>query len=385
MAAAGLFACGTLIDPEDAPGPETDGGPPPPPVPVHVPPGCSDAPTCDPSICPVTKLYEPAEDQEHTEYPHAIAASATHVYWVALADADNDPTGAYDGRGLATVRRVKKVGGAAEVIARNQVDAKELALTQSHVYWSGHEGEGGEQRFVVRRAALGCTAPCAEETVWRSDAPGTVQRLAAIDDDNLLALTESGDVFALRVGFSKPKLAGHKDGVFPALTVNKRGAFVASAMSDTVERVDPEGERLLPLATFPPNVAAPLPGEATARPGAKVLAAGCDDLWALRAPATLFGMITSGTPDGGVDVEVDLPAAADFWDAVADARYLYIGAANGGGLTFASRGKPPTFGAIKPGESAWRLAVDGDGLYWGAHGTRDVPGSAGTIFMMKKR
>lgn len=303
------------------------------------------------------------------EYPHGIATDATHVYWVALQN--HGSLSAYDGRGEGTIRRVEKrpPHRVEEVVTAKQ-DAKEIVLTKTHVYWSAFRAPEERNAPEIRRVPIGC-ASCPIETVTTLSG-GQVGRLVALDDDTLVAATESG-VFL--VSTDGQRIVQVKNEYRHAgLTRNQHGVYLSSLLkSSEVLRVDRGGvER---FATLPPS-------DEPERFGANILAGSCGSLWAFMKGGRLVGAPTDS--DGGFTKEHPLDPDVDWWDAVADSKYVYLGAANLTARLVAVDRESGTATTLADSVTAWRLAVDDDGLYWGHHGYHGDGAGAGSIHMMVK-
>lgn len=302
-------------------------------------------------------------------FPFAIATDATHVTWLAQVATSANPN-PYDGVGEADVLRVPKDGaGVAVTLAHGQRFARALALDGIYAYWVAHVGNVPTLLRVERDCAVGCAAPQAVMVFPASD---PIARLARATPGILFATSDGGKLFRIDVDAPAPEL------VFAAadnagLAVTSASAYVSANNLNAVARAPVVGGAGSVLAVVPaPEVDGGVKGLVP-------IATDCNSLWAVREhsmpqvlvlplsnPAMSFKYLTSRLTIGAFDL-------------VADAKYLYSGAANAGGLFVIDK----TTGANShlAGTNVWRIAVDDDGVYFGEH---DPNTDTGTITMLVK-
>lgn len=323
---------------------------------------------CAASPSPCVKLWEP---DGGSEYPFGIGTMKDHVYWVAQSSG----SAPYDGNGTAKVRRVRKVvGSAAELIADEQPRGRLLTLSPSRVFWSVKALQVNGERLTIRAVTPSSSCPpSCSQVYWFADRNADVTHLAAapssgLDSPELVATSDEHETFAL---------VGAPASLALVRLLSGTGGHGAAANDDGVFALrDVDVDRISAI------------GAAT-RFGslseiARVFGGGPHRLWALLQSWKLVGARTDGTGDPKDPFNLS-PAAsvpqADWSDLVADDAYVYLGAMNGGGILRIDVATGAV-SYVKKNESAWYLAVDDDGLYWGSHGK---DGSAGAIWMMRKR
>jgi uncharacterized protein YuzE len=151
-------------------------------------------------------------------------------------------------------------------------------------------------------------------------------------------------------------------GAFPSMTATDDGAYVTSRSYGGVGRVASGG------GVTPLYVAAPDGGLAG-------LATDCSDLWGRSAesapPVTMTRFPATGQPTAGGTLPMQL-----YFDTKADAAYVYLAAANVGGV-YAYDKNNGTTTPLYAG-NVFALAVDADGVYWGEHG------GSGALYMLVK-
>ncbi|MCW5831806.1 MAG: hypothetical protein KIS78_05065 [Labilithrix sp.] len=389
IAGVTIAACGRVLEP-DEPSSLPDGGrdaslaDAPPPVdgaPSETAPSsapCSRAPSCpfsapssaDPA-CRRTRLYEPAQ----VEFPHGIATSSGYVFWSSQIAADSEDV-PYDGRGAARILRVSKAGGPdqdAFVVAHDQRNVRVVTATRSHVYWAA---ETEPARFHVIEAAVDCeVSPCEARVVHRVQQGHVPERLVALDEGTLLLMADNM-VQLVPVAASTPTGAPLRPlpdaFLFPNVARTQEDVFVASVADAELLRLDRAAvsPSLVPFASLPT-------GDAGHPPGPAAIAGTCDRLWAVDERSELFEL----SEDRATLITTALPPGSWF-DAVGDARYVYFGRANGGGV-LAYDTQERAVSELFSG-SAWHIAVDDDGIYIGDHGDGPKSTYAGAIHVIAK-
>lgn len=319
-------------------------------------------PSCAPGKCSVRTLYVPAA----VAYPFAIATDSAYVYWLEQSKVapTDDP---YNGQGMARVLRTTRAGSStasAEVLAKDQRWAKGFALVPPHVYWATFDGtKAGLWRVEAR-----CKAPCMPESVTQFNT--RLERLVGAGSSSLFGLTENGTV--VRFAIDSSGAVGNASSLFrtgdlPGIAVTGTHVYASSLKVPHVDRASLDG-----VEVSSSWAALALTGGNDV--GLTHLATDCTSLFGAHGPGGLLERVA-------LDTRVVSPMAklnTDLYDVVADAKYVYVANANGGGILAVDT----TTNAVSPvaDGSAFRIAVDSAGVYWGDH----TNGSGGALRMLVK-
>lgn len=277
------------------------------------------------------------------------------------------------------LRRAKAGTGATFEIAAAQPAGRALALDGEYVYWTINDPtrptRGLGPAGVLRRARRDCSAaPCTVEDL--ATIAGNVASLVRASAGRLVGLTDDGQVFVVDatlspVGFTTTPM--HLD-TYPAIAVTNETAYGSSALvSPFVKRLD------LGTGTVQPMFATVPDGGAGSNPGISPSTTDCDAVWGLRQQTTQHDLYRIAL-DGGAIQGRALPADFGPFAMAADARFVYFGVPNAGGLYAVDKAVPGALAVpVAPG-NVWRIAVDDDGVYWGEHGS-----TPGAIYMVVKQ
>lgn len=335
---------------------------------ARIPPACPRPapPSCAPAACSKRVLYAPPGPAK--EYPFRLVADDGFVYWVTQVAGATPADNPYDGRGLGRILRVDRrgvAGGAqATVLATEQRYAVALTLAGAYVYW-GAETEAGVRQ--VRRAPRACAGSCDVETVV--DIPGaSVVAMGTVDDATLFVLNAAGQLFRVTVAANGVGAIATTamTGSLPGFAMTSTDGYVSAATKPEIRRLPADGAGSTLLTTL---------ADAGASAGIAPIATDCATLWGHRGG----GSIWRGPLDGGrFESQVTLSWASVF-DLTTDAQYLYVGAANAGGVI--AMNKATADATLIAAGNVFALTTDDQGVYWGEHG----PTGTGVIHMMAKK
>lgn len=318
-------------------------------------------------------LFEPSGPAERM-YPFAIATDRLHVTWVAqLGEPDGGvDTAPYNGNGNAVVMRAPKLGvGMPAIVARDQPGATTVALDGLQVYWT--TWQKSEATLLQQRRDVDCKIDCpAPEIVVTFPSGERIARLVSVAPKVLFALSQSGKVY--RIGLGTVPAQVLESGTFPAITATSTHVFASAGLKGFVGRVQVDGG-----ASDPSYLAVPPVPDAGV--GVSPIATDCTSLWMTRA-------MPDGRHVAGHDLSVPgsfqdlvlLGPAVDVFDMAADAKYVYVAAANAGGVFAVDKSSK---GIVRPyAGNVFALAVDEDGVYFGEHAAGPT---AGGMFMLVKK
>jgi hypothetical protein len=206
-------------------------------------------------------------------HPGTVALDATHVYWTSRGEA-----GGY-------VSRRPKNGGAAEVIATNQIEPMGLAVDEQNIYWTDYGRGGVYKRSKNDPKAVTMTVASGQQYPWM-----IVQTAAAIYWTN----RDGNSVMkALKDGSKAPEVAAAAlDDVF-GIAVDEHAVYWRDADANNQGRV-----MRLTLDGTPPQQLAATGGE-----GARFLAIDHDHVYWTTGSNT-DGSIMSALKDGSNVVEL---------------------------------------------------------------------------------
>jgi hypothetical protein len=321
-------------------------------------------PSCALSACEQRALYLPAA--AGVEFPFGIATDSNFVYWVSMRGTGAPDEIPYDGRGESRVMRVDRRGAAtgssATVLVDGQRDATTLAIAGDSLYWGVWTGTVTELRHVRRDCAGNCVA--VPVTTLGS---ARLSALAAIDSDTLVAQRFDGKTFLVRiVGPGSTTAEAATSSVFPGLATTSSEAIISGASTPVVSRVSAASGSTTPIAT--------MPDAAGQNPGLVPIATDCAKVYGWRSGQRVWTIAL----DGGATTDFATPTPVSIFDLATDRAWLYAGLPDGPGVVaFTPDGGNPT--TIRSG-SAFRIAVDDLGLYWGDHDKM----TAGGLWMMVK-
>jgi hypothetical protein len=304
-------------------------------------------------------------------FPFAIASNGTDVYWIEqpMTAADD----AYNGNATARIMRVAIAGPAKGVaLATGQPLATALALLGPHVYWATSDGAISS---TLHRTSASCVPPsCTDEIVGTLGAP-RISKLVAAGTSALVALAPDGQVTRFDVGpgwnvaAAKPMLMTTSS--VNSVAVTSTHVYASSLTQKTISRATIDG-----LTTEPSWATFAFDG---GDPGNNHLASDCTTLFGTRSlDAFLQRVLLADATISPLDASLQLSV----YDVAADAAYVYLASANGNGIHAVDKTNGTTY-EIAHGASAFWIAVDSAGVYWGDHASPG--GSGGTITMMVKK
>jgi hypothetical protein len=331
-----------------------------------VPPACPrpKGPACALSACEQKALYLPAT--AGAEFPFGIATDSDFVYWLSMRGGGAPDDLPYDGRGESRLMRVDRrgaaVGSTATIVVDGQRDATALVIAGDSLYWGVWTGTVAELRRVRRDCAADCVA--VPVTTLGS---ARLSALAAIDSETLAAQLLDGTTFLVRlVGVGSTTSAPATSSAFPALTVTSSEAIISGALTPVLSRISVANGAVVPIAT--------LPDAAGQNAGVAPTTTDCATVYGWRGGRRMWTIAL----DGGATTDFATPSSVNIFDLTTDGTWLYAGLPDGPGVVaFTADGGSPT--TIRPG-SAFRIAVDDVGLYWGDHDKL----TAGALWMMVK-
>lgn len=320
------------------------------------------------------KLYVPPGPAGRM-YPFAIATDAQYVTWVAqLGTPDGGAdTAPYNGIGTAVVMRASKLGtGTVKVIARDQPSAVTVALDGPDVYWVTETQNVATLRSQPRDAD--CDVSCPEPRGVTAFPSGVrIARLVRPAPGVLFALAQDGRLFRVDLAGAAPVVVA-TSGTYPAMAATSSDVFTSAGLSPKVQRSPVDGKTAAEDAyiTFPAD---PDPEIGV---GVSPIATDCTTLWMARKTSQghrIHGREIAGAPS--LSLLTTLPPGLAIFDLAADARYIYVAAANAGGVFAIDKVSMVT--STQYTGNVWAVAVDDDGVYFGEHAEGAIPGS---MFML---
>lgn len=309
------------------------------------------------------------------EYPFAIVPDATYVTWItqvgsASGGSDVSP---YNGTGEARIVRAPKSGaGPTTVIARDQHQTRALALDGDYAYWPSYAQN--VTTLMRQRRDADCVVGCSSPTAVLQFSSGVpIVRLVRPAPGVLIAVGGAGELFRITLDPLPLSIQVGVSGTYPALAAVTGEVFAAAGLSKTVSRVPAEGGVAATYLTVPAADAAGV--------GVAPIATDCSFLWMGRQVASKIRLARHdlASPLSFKDFAA-LPN--DVFDMAADSANVYVATANGdGGITYVDKASQQLtqvyFG------SAFALAVDDDGVYFGEHDTQSD--HTGTLMMLVKK
>ena len=332
------------------------------PRPAALPSACVSSGSCSPM-----PIFTPPSP----EHPAGIAIDARHVYWLSF------PGGAdgYNGNGPAVLRRLDRVTKEVVEIARGQRDATKLLANGPYLYWTARGDETTELR-VMRKDAPACDANGCSGTIRpiKFGAITPIRSLAMPAPDVLFVMYGNGSVLRVALTTGAISLAASTTD-YPALVASAGEVFASGSKQTAVLRIPAVGNTVRTLGSLVPR------DSGAGDVGASHLATDCKDVYAFASERSIDRIPV--TADAGMfQPFVTLPAI-DVFAVVSDARFLYVGGANGGGLVavdVATQGPP-----IKLANgSVWELDVTDDAIAFGDHGANPGDVKAGAILLIEK-
>ncbi|MBX3227488.1 MAG: hypothetical protein KIT84_14125 [Labilithrix sp.] len=349
---------GTVLDVDTPPIP--DGAPPDrEPYDAALNPPCP-APVAD-SISGKTKDLLASPPTDAVEFPFQLDSDSLAVFWVAQhitleehRDAGIARSEAYNGKGIARIRRVRKAApSAAETLVEGQTRTTALVLDGDHVYWAAYEGQS-----IIRRVRRDCAAPCEPEYV--GNAGGLVHKLYR-PRPGLLVLQLEGNRVHL-FDLSKPNVGSIEiatTGNFTYVVPNAGDLLLGASFDEAAVRrhSGPSFSQIDPTW-------ATLPEGGSDSEGPDALGTDCESTFAARKDQSIWRVGN----DGGVFTywlqgEVG-PAVA----SAVDGRYVYFAALDTGGVFAFDKSTGERF--VLHRGNVWNLHADAQGVYWGEHDDR---------------
>ena len=319
----------------------------------------SRTPTCALDQCARRTLYTPTT----TAYPFSIVTDTANVYWVEQVVGDAGTIAAYNGESLGRVLRVAKTGGPISELAAGYTQTRVLALDGPYVYWA----QSTLIDTTLFRLRGDCTTPCGTPELVTTLPHASPSALVRGGPGILFVMTGDGDSYRVSLAVKAGESTGFEKiavgvGPFPRMTATDDGAFLTSRSYPGVARVA-NGGNVTPLYVDAPDG------------GLVGLATDCSDLWTHGLESAPPMTMTRWPAMGPAIVGGTLPTQL-YFDMKADASFVYLAAANAGGV-YAYDKKNGTTIPLYAG-NVFALAVDADGIYWGEHG------GSGTLYMLVK-
>lgn len=323
--------------------------------------------------CAGVTLFDPTV----AEHVFEIVADRRHVFWLAQPyDVDAAPGGAYNGNGLAVLRRVDRATGAVAEIARRLPKATNLFAYGPNLFFATESSAGSSwQVSMMRKDAVACsTSSCAATPVPIANGLGRVFHMAAFDLEYLFVVQGNGALFRVNIAQATKTLIGETTSN-PALTVVDGAAHLGGGLQPGVESYAPNGTQLADLGVIP-----------DASLGSLQLATTCSKVYA-RAGDNRVLVIDAGSDGGAFIRHSALPDGFLAYSVTSDERFLYYGAANFGGLRRVDTTVPDAAPIEIATGSVWGLAVTDDAIIYGTHGETGSDASAdiGSIISIPKK
>ena len=291
------------------------------------------------------------------EFPFGIATDSDYVYWVTSSfdEAGDLP---YDGMGTAKIMRVDRkgavAGGRSTVIAAGQRRAVAITMAGDYVYWAAMAGVQAK----LRRVRRDCPENCLVEDLTAVALGGApIIELATINDQTIVLADGDGKITVVKTSPTLTLANGStQTSDYPALAATSEECFVAGALIPAVTRI-PGGTMSTALKFGSTPDAGP-----SLNVGLSPMTTDCKDIYGWRGGDSIWKL----GGDGGTATEFKTNVGiGDTFDMAADQGYLYLAVPDGPGL-FAvsiSGGQPQQVIA----GNVHRLAVDGQGIYYGDH------------------
>lgn len=315
--------------------------------------------------CTRTEIFHPAV----AEHPWGIAVDARHVFWLAFPAG----TDGYNGNGAAVLRRLDRATKEVVEIARDQIDAKTLYANGPYLYWAATAGTQTELR-VMRKDVAPCSA---------AGCPGSMKNVPfdGIAPVAQMAMPAEGALFVMQENGAVKRFGPMSVSLDTVAVMSGPGALVAGvgevfatgAKQTAVVRILASGASARTFGSLEPR------GSGAPFVGATFLATDCTTVFAFASDRTVDRLPIAA--DGGTFGSFVALPPIDVFAVASDAKFLYVGAANGGGLHAIDTAAQPTRVKVADG-NVWRLDVADDVIAYGEHGT---DGSAnGAIFLIEK-
>ncbi len=338
------------------------------------PPACpSRAPACNPTVCTRRTLFESPTGAS----PFGTVVDSTHVYWL------EQPGGrpGYDGGDKAKLRRVSKKGdGKVEDLVRDQNKAVALERVGDVLYWATRDDAAATSTLWRTKTSSVCNVDCpAPQPVFVLTGDHVVALRAV--GSQLFAVQGNGPVYRVDLSQTPSVSFGPlaNPGKFPALTTTATHAYASALLDPRIVRIEPTAKQGSDVAwaTVP---------DGGSNAGLAPTTSDCSAVWGYRR-ASAGAELVRADLDGGPISVLAAGNSIDVFGIAADARYVYVGGANGGGLLAFDKENPSARYPAQKG-NVWRIAVDDDGIYWGEHSSepRNDAGlpSGGSIYMLVK-
>lgn len=322
-----------------------------------------------PTSAPETRqkriLYTPPKPT----FPFGIVADTTHVTWIEQS-AVPDAGSPYDGFAAAKVLRVPKTGGGAKVLAVDQRSAIAVAVDGAFAYWTTWAGGVA----TLLRAPLGGScedSACPPPEVVTTFPPNVrVSSFFRYASETFVASGDDGQVFFVEGKKMPVRIMG--TGYYPGLALTSTHLYASTETGKTIlDRATVSANPTIdpPYLTIPPEDAGNI--------GVGHLATDCSSLWMTRyifgagAKIYVHDFATPGSFEPITQTMVTI------YDLAVDAKYAYAATPNGGVYVVDRINKTPR--SLYSG-NVFRLAVDGEGVYFGEH----AGAQSGTLYMLIK-
>ena len=323
--------------------------------------------------CVGKTLFDPTV----AEHVFQIVADRRHVFWLAQPyDVDAAPGGAYNGNGLAVLRRVDRATGEVVEIARDLRKSTVLFAYGPNLFWAGENSLNGNwDVFTMRKDVVPCTVSgCAGKTTTIATGLARIFHMTAFDTAHLFVVQQNGGLFRVDIAqATKDEVGGTTSN--PALTAVGGAAYLGGGSQNTIESYDPSGARLADRGALPDGAA-----------GGLHLTTTCNKVYS-RGDDNRILVIDAGSEGGTFIRHSALPAGFAVYSVTADQRFLYYGGANSGGLRRIDTTEPDAAPIELALGSVWGLAVTDDAIIYGTHGETGSNGSSniGSIISISKK
>lgn len=318
--------------------------------------------------CNPTPIFTPPM----AEHPAGIAIDARHVYWLSFPGGVDG----YNGNGPAVLRRLDRVTKEVVEIARDQREATKLLANGPYLYWTA-TGTGTTELRILRKDAPACEADGCGGSIRRLafGAITPITRLAMPAPDALFVMYGNGTL--VRVGLTAGTITAVASTTdYPSLTAGAGEVFATGAKQTAVLGIAAAGN---PKRTLGSLVAR---DSGAGFVGAQHLATDCTHVYAFATDRTIDRHPISSV--GGTFQPFSALPAMDVFAVTSDARFLYVGAANGGGLVALDTTANAPVPVNLASGSIWDLDVTDDAIAFGDHGANPSDVKAGAILLIEK-
>jgi len=308
-------------------------------------------------------------------YPFGIAYDATYVYWAAQDGYNGDGTTGGIWRALRN-----GVQHASPDQLLSAVAPKWLVLDDDSLYFSARTGASSQGIF---RIDLACAAACMAQALW-TDTSGQIDQLVVLGHHDLLAVGDTTlvEVFETAGTWTNKTVRGAQDMAYAHAAYNGLAAYLypGGPGNLTLDQITffPAGSIVTPFADLSDaGLAAPSPNGIVAP-----LVADCTSVFTWGPAPNGIVKIPIATPGQPVDLATQSAFGGALYAIDQDESSVYVGEANGGGVWRIDKNGGAPFQLVAS-VSAWGIAVDETGVFYGEHGLPNMGGD-GTIYRVAK-